>query len=231
MQYMRAQLRRVGRPAPKVIGIDEVSIRKGHSYRIVVSDLLRRRPIWFGGMDRSEASLDEFFAWLGARHSAGIRLVVMDMWKAFRNSTRTHAPQASIPFDKFHVLRHLGDALDTVRKSEYARVGTAAGGGHLSAAFKQEMREEGYVEGQRVLFEQRFGEGKRERLSEAASELVRLKVDIMVTSTECTYRTRSPVTIFCAHSATPSNNSGSRWALRRRTNFLTKSGRGGNASC
>jgi transposase len=42
---MREQLRRVGTPAPEVIGIDEVSIRKGHTYRIVVSDLLRRRPI------------------------------------------------------------------------------------------------------------------------------------------------------------------------------------------
>jgi len=122
MQYMREQLRRAGRPAPKVIGIDEVSIRKGHSYRIVVSDLIRRRPIWFGGTDRSEASLDEFFTWLGAKNSAGIRLAVMDMWKAFRNSTRTHAPQASILFDKFHVLRHLGDALDTVRKNEYTRL-------------------------------------------------------------------------------------------------------------
>ena len=47
----------------------------------------------------------------------------MDMWKAFRNSTsRRHAPQASILYDKFHVLRHLGEALDKVRKSEYARV-------------------------------------------------------------------------------------------------------------
>ncbi len=61
---------------------------------------------------------------------------------------------------------------------------SGAGGGHLSAAFKQEMRERGYVEGQRVLFEQRFGEGKRERLSEAARELVRLKVDIIVTATD-----------------------------------------------
>jgi len=41
-QYMREQLRRVGTPGPKVIGIDEISIRKGHTYRIVVSDLLRR---------------------------------------------------------------------------------------------------------------------------------------------------------------------------------------------
>ena len=40
------------------------------------------------------------------------------LWKPFRNSTKTHAPQASILFDKFHVLRHLGEALDEVRKSE-----------------------------------------------------------------------------------------------------------------
>ena len=46
----------------------------------------------------------------------------MDMWKAFRNATQRHAPQVSILFDKFHVLRHLGDALDKVRKREYARL-------------------------------------------------------------------------------------------------------------
>jgi transposase len=43
-QYMAAQLARAGMPAPKAIGIDEISIRKGHTYRIVVSDLIRRRP-------------------------------------------------------------------------------------------------------------------------------------------------------------------------------------------
>ena len=52
-QYMGAQLARAGTPGPKVIGIDEIAIRKGHTYRIVVSDLLRGRPIWFGGEDRS----------------------------------------------------------------------------------------------------------------------------------------------------------------------------------
>src|SRR5438128_612332 len=46
----------------------------------------------------------------------------MHMWKPFRTSTARHAPQASILFDKFHVLRHLGEALDQVRKSEYARL-------------------------------------------------------------------------------------------------------------
>lgn len=46
----------------------------------------------------------------------------MDMWKPFRNSTEAKAPQAAILFDKFHVLRHLGEALDKVRKAEYARM-------------------------------------------------------------------------------------------------------------
>jgi len=100
MQYMREQLRRAGTPAPKVIGIDEVSIRKGHTYRIIASDLGRHRPIWFGGVDRSEASLAAFYAWLGPQKSHGIRLAVMDMWKAFRKATTRAAPQASILFDK-----------------------------------------------------------------------------------------------------------------------------------
>jgi transposase len=121
-QYMRAQLQRAGTPGPKAIGIDEISIRKGHIYRIVVSDLHRRRPIWFGGQDRSEKSMDEFYAFLGEKNAKAVRLAVMDMWKAFRNSTERHAPQAAILFDKFHVMRHLGEALDKIRKSEYARL-------------------------------------------------------------------------------------------------------------
>ena len=60
MQYMRAQLRRHPPPKPAIIGIDEVSLRKGHIYRIVVSDLVRHRPLWFGGKDRSEDSMDAF---------------------------------------------------------------------------------------------------------------------------------------------------------------------------
>lgn len=121
-QYMRAQLAKAGAPGPKVIGIDELSIRKRHTYRIVVSDLVRRRPIWFGGEDRCEASMSQFYQWLGARKSQGVRLAVMDMWKPFRTATERHAPAAAILFDKFHVMRHLGQALDTVRKSEYARL-------------------------------------------------------------------------------------------------------------
>jgi transposase len=122
MQYMRAQIERAGAPAPEVIGIDEISIRKGHTYRIVVSDLGRKRPIWFGGDDRSEASMAQFYAWLGPKKTSKIRLIVMDMWRPFGNVARATAPQAAILFDKFHITRHLGEALDGVRKAEYARL-------------------------------------------------------------------------------------------------------------
>lgn len=126
-QYMREQLQRAGAPAPRVIGIDEISISKGHHYRIVVSDLLRHRAIWFGGKDRSEESMDEFYRWLGPEKCGKIQLAVMDMWTAFRVSTLKtgNAPQAKILYDKFHVLRHLGEAIDKVRKQEYARLSGA----------------------------------------------------------------------------------------------------------
>ena len=123
-QYMTAQLERAGTPAPKAIGIDprfregRLSIRKGHTYRIVVSDLIRRRPIWFGGDGRSEDSMRQFYDWLGEKKARGIRLAVMDMWKPFRNVTNERAPQAAILFDKFHIMKHLGEAMDKVRKME-----------------------------------------------------------------------------------------------------------------
>ena len=120
--YMRVQLERAGTPGPKAIGIDEISIRKGHTYRIVVSDLIRGRPIWFGGEDRSEASMNAFYDWLGPKKVKGIRLAVMDMWKPFRNAAQARAPQAAILFDKFHIVKHLNEALDKVRKEEYARL-------------------------------------------------------------------------------------------------------------
>jgi transposase len=121
-QYMREKLRRAGKPNPKIIGIDEISIRKGHIYRITVSDLEKERPIWFGGMDRSEESRNLFYDEIGPVKSGRIRLALMDMWRAFEKSTRQKAPQASILYDTFHVMRHLNGALDTARKREYARL-------------------------------------------------------------------------------------------------------------
>jgi len=120
--YMREQLAREGEPRPAVIGIDEISIRKGHVYRIVVSDLERHQPIWFGGVDRSEDSMRMFYDFLGTARAKRIRLAVMDMWKPFRNVTEAEAPHAAILYDRFHVSRHLNAAMDRVRKAEYKRL-------------------------------------------------------------------------------------------------------------
>jgi transposase len=120
--YMQEQLARAPEPRPGIIGIDEIALRKGHVYRIVISDLERQEPIWFGGTDRSAESLGMFYDFLGEQRSQGVRLAVMDMWKAFRKATEDHAPQAAILYDKFHVLRHLNEAMDKVRKAEYKRL-------------------------------------------------------------------------------------------------------------
>jgi hypothetical protein len=53
--------------------------QKGHTYRIVVSYLQRRRPIWVDGKDRLEESMNLFYEWIGPVKSRRIRLAVMDM--------------------------------------------------------------------------------------------------------------------------------------------------------
>ena len=121
-EYQREQLRRAGKPHPKVIGVDELSVRKGQQYNIVVSDLRKLRPIWFDGPDRSQASMERFYQWLGPKRCSKIELAVMDMWEPFAAATVKYAPQAAILYDKFHVMQHLGDALDEVRRNEYARL-------------------------------------------------------------------------------------------------------------
>ncbi len=72
------------------------------------------------------------------------------------------------------------------RPSKVPRIGylsrdSAEGHKSLLAAFQQGLRELGYVDGQNITFEYRYAEGKRHRRSALAVELVRLKVDIIVT--------------------------------------------------
>ena len=62
--------------------------------------------------------------------------------------------------------------------------GAPATSSHFAAAFDQGLHEHGYREGQNIVLERRFAEAKAERISEIAAELVRLKVDVIVTSTD-----------------------------------------------
>jgi putative tryptophan/tyrosine transport system substrate-binding protein len=61
---------------------------------------------------------------------------------------------------------------------------TAAAVSQNVEAFKQGLRERGYVEGQNIIVERRYSEGSVERMSEVAAEFVRLKVDVIVTATD-----------------------------------------------
>ncbi|MCA1605023.1 MAG: transposase [Acidobacteria bacterium] len=119
---MSEELARHPAASPRVIGIAELSIRRGHSYRIVVSDVERGRVIWVGGEGRKEADLDRFFEEIGETQAGKIAAAVLDMSKPFRLSLKRNAPQAELIYDKFHVLRHLGEAIDEVRRQEYKRV-------------------------------------------------------------------------------------------------------------
>lgn len=107
-----------------VIGIDEVSRRKGHHYLTVVYDLERRVLLWVG-QDRTADTLNRFFAELGRRRCRSIHTVCMDMWPAFLRSVRENLPRAQVLFDRFHVVRHLNVALDTVRREEVRRLSGA----------------------------------------------------------------------------------------------------------
>jgi transposase len=106
----------------RAIGIDEISISKGHTYAIVVADLDQRRPIWLGGQGRTEQDMQQFFDTMGTERCGTIDLAVMDMWKPFRKVTMKNAPHVQIVYDKFHIMRHLAGALDQVRRDEYKRV-------------------------------------------------------------------------------------------------------------
>src|SRR5262245_20857134 len=60
---------------------------------------------------------------------------------------------------------------------------TASGSAVLFDAFRQELSELGWIEGKNITIEYRFAEQKRERVSELAADLVRLKVDLIVATT------------------------------------------------
>ena len=119
-QYMRAQLARTLTPGPKVIGIDEISIRKGHDYRIVVSDLLSE-AVRSGLASGPQAGEHEAVLRLALRVAREAHPLGRD-GHVENNATQQAAPNAAILYDKFHVMRHLGEALAEVRKAEYGRL-------------------------------------------------------------------------------------------------------------
>jgi len=115
-------LRHRRRPPVHVIGIDEVSRRKGQVYLTVVYDLERRVLLWVGD-DRTEEAVRPFFTKeMGRRRCHTLRVVCMDMWAAYASLVREYAPQAQVLFDRFHIVKHLQEAVEEVRRSEMRRL-------------------------------------------------------------------------------------------------------------
>lgn len=104
---------------PKKIGIDEVAYEKGHKYLTIVRDIDLGKVIWVG-KKRKQKTLDEFFEKLGIRKCQNIELAVMDMWDPYIASVKAYTP-AAIIFDKFHIAKSITEAVDKVRKKEFAK--------------------------------------------------------------------------------------------------------------
>ena len=102
-----------------LLGIDEISRRKGHRYLTQVYEITegRRRLLW-SGEGRSKETLKAFFQYWGPERSARIKGICCDMWNPYVEVIKEYAPQATIVFDKFHIVRHLNDAVDQVRRQE-----------------------------------------------------------------------------------------------------------------
>jgi transposase len=119
----RAVRRGLGRKVkrlPTALGVDETSYQKRHEYVTIVNDL-------GGGVEyvadgRGEEALSGFYSQFSEEELSAVRVVAMDMHAPYISATTKLVPQAErkIAFDKFHVAKHLGDAVDRVRREESA---------------------------------------------------------------------------------------------------------------
>ncbi len=103
---------------PEHIGVDETSFRKRHDHVTVVSD---GSKVLYVSDDRKRTSLAGFYEGLTEEQISAIKSVSMDMWPAYIRATTDAIPDAAekIAFDKFHVAKYLGEAVDKVRRVEH----------------------------------------------------------------------------------------------------------------
>jgi len=103
-----------------VLGADEIAVGKGQHYWTLVSALEGPRgPELLHIVEgRSEKRLKRFWRWFGKERAKRITHAVIDMCRAFENSFQEHCKGVKIIYDKFHVVRHLNEALNSVRKAE-----------------------------------------------------------------------------------------------------------------
>lgn len=113
------------------LGVDEVAIARGHKYMTLVCDL-KGATVEHVAEDRKQESLDSYFRRLSPEQLAAIEGIAVDMWDPFARSILEHVPDAEekIVYDRFHIMMHVGKAVDTVRKREHrlrSSLGVSAG--------------------------------------------------------------------------------------------------------
>jgi len=101
------------------LGVDELSWKKGHKYLTVVYQIDHgcKRLLWIG-RDRTAATFERFFDWLGEPRSKAIEFIASDMWKAFLGTAAKRASAAVHVLDRFHVMKLFSEAIDKVRRVE-----------------------------------------------------------------------------------------------------------------
>ena len=106
-----------------LLGIDEISRRKGHKYLTQVYEIAegKKRLLW-SGEDRTKETLSKFFRYWGEERSSRIQGICCDMWNPYITVIQECAPQAVIVFDKFHIVKYLNEAVDKVRRKETANL-------------------------------------------------------------------------------------------------------------
>lgn len=104
------------------IGIDEISRKKGHQYLTNVYDLKTKTLLW-SGEGRSAETLSQFFDFLGEERASQLQGICCDIWRPYIKVIEEKAPNAVLVFDKFHIIRHLMNAIDKVRRNEIQEKG------------------------------------------------------------------------------------------------------------
>jgi len=123
----RGQAHKEARPIT-YIGVDEKAFRKGHRYHTVVCDL-ERSTVEFVAEARTTESLAAYYRQLTETQQAALQAVAMDMWAPYIGATREGLPdgEARIVYDRFHIMREMTRAVDTVRNGNRHRRQHVAG--------------------------------------------------------------------------------------------------------
>lgn len=120
----RGQARKMAEEVNRIC-VDEKSFGRGHDYVTLVVNVGRdRASVEYIGDGRSQESLDAYWLTMTEDQRRHIEAIGMDLWEPYENSTRLYVPEAGkkIVHDPFHLVRHMNDAVDKVRKSEHRQL-------------------------------------------------------------------------------------------------------------